>query len=280
VDVLLFNNPCEFVSVAGGFLAGDPFSTTVIGVRVDGVLSGMHSVADDDVWAAVVDDDVVVGVAMRTPPHPLVLSRMPSAAAAKLAVALAKIGPLLGVNGETAAATAFAAAWADCAGSVVDASMRLYRLGVLQVPDASGSARLAASADAELVLHWVRAFHLEAAPNHPIDGVADLVGRRLAAGQLWFWVTDEPVSLAGLSAPANGVSRIGPVYTPPAFRRHGYGAAVTAHASQAALDAGADHVVLYTDLTNPTSNAIYQALGYVPDHDFEERTFVPAMGIT
>ena len=138
MDVRLFNNPREFASLAGGFLAADPFSTTVIGVRVDGVLSGMHSVADDDVWAAVVDDDVVVGVAMRTPPHPLVLSRMPNAAAAELAVALAKIGPLLGVNGETAAATAFAAAWADCAGSVVDASMRLYRLGVLQVPDANG----------------------------------------------------------------------------------------------------------------------------------------------
>jgi len=274
VDVLLFNNPREFVSVAGGVLADDPFSTTVIGVRVDGVLSGMHPVADDDVWAAVVDDDVVVGVAMRTPPHPLVLSRMPNAAAAELAIALAKIGPLLGVNGETAAATAFAAAWADCAGSVVDASMRLYRLGVLQVPDARGSARLAASADAELVLHWVRAFHLEAAPNHPTDGVADLVVRRLAAGQLWFWVTDEPVSLAGLSAPANGVSRIGPVYTPPAFRRHGYGAGVTAHASQAALHAGAEHVVLYTDLANPTSNAIYQRIGYIPDHDFEERSFI------
>jgi predicted GNAT family acetyltransferase len=151
--------------------------------------------------------------------------------------------------------------------------MRLYRLGVLQVPDSSGFARLAVSADAELVLDWALAFHLEAAPNHPTDQLADVVKRRLDAGQLWFWVTDEPVSFAGLSAPANGVSRVGPVYTPPAFRRHGYGAAVTAHASQAALDAGADHVVLYTDLANPTSNAIYQALGYVPDHDCEERSF-------
>jgi predicted GNAT family acetyltransferase len=273
VDVLLFSDPREFVSVAGGFLAADPFSTTVIGVRVDGVLSGLHSVSNGDVWAAVADDDVVVGVAMRTPPHPLVLSRMPNAAAVELARALAKMGPLLEVNGEAAAATAFAAAWADAAGSVVDASMRLYRLGVLQVPDVDGSARVAVSADAEFVSDWLMAFHAEAARNHPTDHLADLVKRRIGAGQLWFWVTDEPVSLAGLSAPANGVSRVGPVYTPPAFRRHGYGSAATAHASQAALDAGADHVVLYTDLANPTSNAIYQALGYVPDHDFEERSF-------
>ncbi len=198
---------------------------------------------------------------------------MPGSAAVELAAALSTIGPLKGVNGETAAAAAFAAAWADGAGSVVDVSMRLYRLGVLQLPIATGSARLGVSADAELVLGWVRAFQLEAAPHHPTEHLADLVERRVSAGQLWLWVDDEPVSLAGLSDPAYGVSRIGPVYTPPAFRRRGYGAAVTAHASQAALDAGADHVVLYTDLANPTSNAIYQAIGYVPDHDFEERSF-------
>jgi predicted GNAT family acetyltransferase len=61
------------------------------------------------------------------------------------------------------------------------------------------------------------------------------------------------------------------VYTPPAYRRRGYGAAVTAHATAAALAAGAEHVVLYTDLSNPTSNSIYQKIGFVPDHEAEER---------
>jgi hypothetical protein len=44
--------------------------------------------------------------------------------------------------------------------------------------------------------------------------------------------------------------------------------------TQAALDAGAVQVVLYADLANPTSNAIYQNIGYLPDHDAEERSFV------
>jgi predicted GNAT family acetyltransferase len=39
------------------------------------------------------------------------------------------------------------------------------------------------------------------------------------------------------------------------------------------LDAGSDHVVLYTDVANPTSNAIYQEIGYFPEHDAEERSF-------
>jgi predicted GNAT family acetyltransferase len=52
------------------------------------------------------------------------------------------------------------------------------------------------------------------------------------------------------------------------------GGAGPAHATQAALDAGAAQVVLYTDLANPTSNAIYQSIGYLPDHDAVERSFV------
>jgi predicted GNAT family acetyltransferase len=68
--------------------------------------------------------------------------------------------------------------------------------------------------------------------------------------------------MASRNVTVAGVSRIGPVYTPPASRRHGYGAAVTAACTQDALDRGARQVVLFTDEANPTSNGIYQQLGY------------------
>jgi predicted GNAT family acetyltransferase len=42
---------------------------------------------------------------------------------------------------------------------------------------------------------------------------------------------------------------------------------VTCTVSQAARDAGADQVLLFTDLANPTSNALYQRLGYEPVED-------------
>ena len=61
-----------------------------------------------------------------------------------------------------------------------------------------------------------------------------------------------------------GQARIGPVYTPPERRGQGFGGAVTAAVSQAARDAGVAEVLLYTDLANPTSNALYQRLGYEP----------------
>jgi predicted GNAT family acetyltransferase len=58
-----------------------------------------------------------------------------------------------------------------------------------------------------------------------------------------------------------------PVYTPPEHRRHGFAAAVTAAASDAALRAGARDVVLLTDLANATANALYPRLGYRPVDD-------------
>jgi predicted GNAT family acetyltransferase len=56
--------------------------------------------------------------------------------------------------------------------------------------------------------------------------------------------------------------RVGPVYTPPELRGHGYASAATAEVSRAALVAGAEEVLLYTDLANPVSNTIYHRLGY------------------
>jgi predicted GNAT family acetyltransferase len=74
--------------------------------------------------------------------------------------------------------------------------------------------------------------------------------------------------MAGAHQPTAGVVRVAPVYTPSEHRRRGYGGAATVAVSQAALDASAADVVLFTDLANPTSNALYQRLGYRP---LEER---------
>lgn len=74
---------------------------------------------------------------------------------------------------------------------------------------------------------------------------------------------------------AAGVARVGPVYTPTDHRRLGYGAAVTAACTRDALDRGVDAVVLFTDLANPTSNAIHQQIGYRPVRDQSVIRFDP-----
>ena len=82
-----------------------------------------------------------------------------------------------------------------------------------------------------------------------------------------------PVAQASARPVVAGMSRIGPVYTPPQHRRHGYASAVTAAASQWALDEGAQRVLLFTDLANPTTNRLYPRIGYRPVYDALELRF-------
>ncbi|MGH3238763.1 MAG: GNAT family N-acetyltransferase [Spirillospora sp.] len=100
------------------------------------------------------------------------------------------------------------------------------------------------------------------------------VGHKLADGRIMLWEDGgRPVAVAGRTPLIAGMARVAPVFTPVAHRRRGYAAAVTAAVTQAAQDAGAAHVVLFTDLANPTSNSVYQRLGYEQVQDRVVLTF-------
>jgi predicted GNAT family acetyltransferase len=79
--------------------------------------------------------------------------------------------------------------------------------------------------------------------------------------------------MAGVDPMVGGQVPVDPVYTPAHLRGHGYAGAVTVEVSRAALAAGATEVVLYTNAANPTSNALYQRIGYVPLTDFAAYDF-------
>jgi len=270
-----------FLEAAEPFLRSDPFSTNVPSVVAARIAMGQESDNGNNVWATVTGSgDRVVGVAMHTPPHPVFVSRMPADGAASVARALATRGrAATGVNGALEATRPFASTWLALTGddSVQITAMRLYRLDTLvPPPGATGHGLVAASAhDVDLMTNWLAAFHDEVQTEAPRLDWQAIAERRVRAGEVHFWEADGViVALAGVSASALGVSRVGPVYTPPAHRRHGFGAAVTAHATASAVAGGAKHVVLYTDLANPTSNSIYQKIGFVAEHDAEERLFV------
>ena len=99
------------------------------------------------------------------------------------------------------------------------------------------------------------------------------MARRLRDERLLVWDDDRVVSMVGTSPPVAGVVRLGPVYTPPETRRHGYATALVGEVSRRALAAGATKCMLYTDLANPTSNHIYQAVGYRRSNDAQEYRF-------
>jgi predicted GNAT family acetyltransferase len=266
----------EFATVAGPFLRSEPFTANVIAVEVDGVMSGQRSLHPGSRWILVEERGQLVGAAMHTPPFNLFLPKLGDGVPEAVARALWSAGHRFpGVSGEAVTVQRFVAAWEALGGAAsrLRVRTRMYVLGNLQPPDGvAGHGRQALAGDADLLIGWLHAFFAETgnvSHDADVDGVAR---RRLADGQFWLWEDGgEPVSIAGVHPPAADVARVGPVYTPGQRRRRGYGSAVTALASRAGMDRGAAHVVLYTDLSNPTSNAVYQAIGYVPDHDAEER---------
>ncbi|MGW2397917.1 GNAT family N-acetyltransferase [Kitasatospora sp. NPDC001664] len=267
----------EFRTHAGDFLAAHPAGNTVLLTLVHNLtLSGLHVFGEADPWFGwwrPAPDAPVAGAFCRTPPFPLRLSTMPPEAAAELATALgADRREVPAVGGETVAARAFAEAWEreTGVGSSVNSNERLYRLGDLTDPSPlpKGSVRLATPDEADLLTDWFAAFVAEAEVGIPGENHRPTVERRIARGHLHVWEHQgEVVSFAGVSDVLAGMSRIGPVYTPPQHRGHGYASGVVAAGSAHALAAGAAEVLLYTDLANPTSNSIYQKLGYRPVED-------------
>jgi GNAT superfamily N-acetyltransferase len=214
-------------------------------------------------WTA---EGVVGGAFLHTPPFPVLLTGVPTSAASELAAKTLAGRPLTGVNAYDQVATAFAAAWADGTGGQValHRRMRLYRLAELVWPDPlpAGAPRVAGSEDAAMLTDWVNAFANEVREAEGADHAAE-VRVRLRDGGFTLWETAEgPVCVAGCTRQVASMVRIGPVYTPPRWRGRGYASAATAEVSRAALAAGADEVLLYTDLANPVSNSIYQRIGY------------------
>lgn len=279
MDVCATLDPVAFRTEVSEFVKRSPIATNVISVVNQRLINANAQQSEDSRWISIVDrEGRVQGVAMANAPWNLFLSPMPSGAATLVAVALIERQvDLPGVVGHVDAAREFAAAWSDRTGCNARqvAGRHAYVLGELRPPhELEGAARQFSAVECELVARWLDAFHDEALPDDPVEDWLDVATQRIDAGEMWAWTNEgEVVSLAAHSPSVAGVARIGPVYTPPDQRGRGFGAGATTSATQAALDCGAQHVMLYTDATNATSNALYQRLGYVQDHDAEQYTF-------
>ena len=260
----------EFENSAGEFLLGDPVRNNLLLTVTESLrVSGANAFGDAPPSFGWYADTEVRAAFLRTPPARAIMSDAPVHAAESLVEVLDGVP---GLAGPADTVKAFANAWRAAKGRAPKAerNSRLFRLAELTppYPAPAGRARPVAAADRELLVEWFSAFSVEA--GEPLANARRTVERRLANGSLLLWETDgAPVSLAGATNPIAGVTRVAPVYTPAPLRGRGYAGAVTAEISRRALDAGLE-VVLFTDLANPTSNALYQRLGYRPVGDWSD----------
>ena len=282
-DVWFTEDAGTFLDRAGEYLAADPVVGTVLSTMARRTAAHGPPAGMPDCWFALVTGAAgeIVGAAMRTAPFepwPPYLMGMEDGAAVALAdAALARGIAIDGTNGLRPATDVFSARVAERTGrqTRVHLHHRLFELGTLVPPrPVRGRLREVRSEEARLALAWIHQFFRDAdeqagrEAGHLNEGASFGIGdvlRKLDEGVLWFWVDDEdrPVHLTGANPPAYGVTRIGPVYTPKDERGRGWAGAAVAEVSRR-IQADGGRAILFTDQANPTSNALYQGLGYEP----------------
>ena len=156
--------------------------------------------------------------------------------------------------------------------------MRIFKLEKVEFcSQAKGNLRLATENDKELLKCWHDAFCLEALGS--IEGDSESwANRSLHKGTVYLWENEIPVAIACIARLTPNGAGISMVYTPPEYRKQGYAKACVAALSQILLEKGYKFCFLSTDLSNPTSNKIYQQIGYKPVADRSNYSFEDSYG--
>jgi len=281
VNVARLDDPAAFLEAAGPLLlAHEARHNLMLGLAATARQSP-DLYPEYRAWLAV-EGDEPVAAATRTPPYNLVLAAPRSTAALERLVDAIDDDPP-GVVGAQPEVDQFAVAWSERTGATpqLKIAQGIYALEqVLPVPAAPGRMRVQQPGDTELLVDWLEAFEAEAL--HSLDAdekrARRIVEYRLNAERagLMLWDDGEAVSVAGFGGETPNGIRIGPVYTPPKLRGRGYATALVAELSAQLLAEGRRFCFLYTDLANPTSNAIYERIGYVRVCESAEIAFDPA----
>jgi predicted GNAT family acetyltransferase len=288
VDLRRFRSATEFMAVAGPFLSAREAEHNLIfgicaGLEADAAAATSPKqpppAADEPYFAVVSDRGHVVGAALRTPLRDLILSEIDDDAVLAALVDDLVGEPLPGVIGPSSHSAAFAEAWSRRTGAPTRWAMseRIFRLTEVRPPRTTPGTMVAAGpGDRDLIVDWLVAFVGEAFGSEELFDAGEAADRWVAGRgrTMWLWVDDgRVVSMTGVSGRTPNGVRIGPVYTPVEDRNRGYASNLVAEAAQGELDGGRRFVFLFTDLANPTSNHIYQAIGFEPVSDVDRHVF-------
>ena len=181
-----------------------------------------------------------------------------------------------GVSSEDRLVNSFAqhyASVAKCSYKLAMAELCYKLTAVVGLPY-TGKLRPAHEGDLHYLPYWLSAFHQDCF-GQPAPPDYEGLQSRVRQGNLYLLENDEgiPVSLAGTSRQLPHGRSVGPVYTPPFFRNRGYAASCVAMLSQQILDQSYEYCVLFANRANPTSNGVYQRIGYEHIGDFVELAF-------
>ncbi|MEP6853469.1 MAG: GNAT family N-acetyltransferase [bacterium] len=267
MELHLPTDPREMHDAIAGAVMADPVANTLLGSMLDGPVERL--------WCAMDPDRPGVLAVRSAARFPVVLTPgWTPADAPALAEVISEVPALRAVSGGVEVVEAVADAVAQRTGRDVSDRLaeRLFRLDSLDEPRGiPGWSRTTGPRDRALLNEWIVAFTQEVhAPQADPRIIVDrLIENESPLGRLWLDSSGRPVALAARRAASGGCARVGPVFTSPAERGHGYAAAVTAAVTREILEGGAV-AVLFTDASDPGPNRLYQRLGYRPVRDLAQ----------
>lgn len=247
--------------------------------------------APENLYLTVMENEALVGAAAMTPPHNLILHVESDATGNAQTILNAIAHAVLprkqdipGMIGRIPWVDWFARIWEEQTGRRAHLAVheRLFELReVIAPPRTEGRFRMANAEDTSLAVDWFIAFAEEAMPADDVAAKeqrarsAERMEHAVQQGRIYFWEASNedgwrPICLVGKSRALSRGCTIGPVYTPPAERGKGYASSATAALSTLLLEEGWEYTTLFTDLSNPVSNSIYQKIGYRPVCDYAE----------
>jgi predicted GNAT family acetyltransferase len=224
-------------------------------------------------------------IALRTPPQDLIISYTNNLDSIKILVnELFKRKVILpGVLSFKEAADIFAQLW--CKKNALKCNLfrkeRVFQLE--QVSEECLGGRyfsLAKKTHQALVLKWAEEMMREAlkdATDEDIERTKKTYANEFEENRSNFYIlfdNNEPVSIARKAGKTPNGIFVNFVYTPPPLRRKGYATECVAKLSKQLLEEGNKYCFLFTDLSNPTSNSIYQKIGYKPVIDENHYKFL------
>jgi predicted GNAT family acetyltransferase len=291
ITITRIDDPREFLERAGSFLEAHEAANS-LPFGISNTLIRSPEFFPTHYLALIHEDDRILLASLMTPPNNLIIAYIPDSEALgeRLDQALDLLArdvqidypQLPGVMGQTGVAERFARRWQALSGQSYQVWFheRAFSLSAVRpMTYASGELIRATPADRDLLVRWTLDFGVEAMGDSNLAEAESTVDARLGDGDpqargLYLWVDGAPVSMAGYTGPTPHGIRVGPVYTPPELRGRGYASALVAQMSQALLDGGRSFCFLFTDLANPTSNHIYEEIGYEAVVDMDVYRFI------